>query len=91
MNLAMIIACMVYYLVSQGMNCTDVARLLGDAPRTVAYRVRRFEDEGLAGLAEGERSGRPRRLSQAQLEQGGGGQLHCKGEEIHRLSFFQPR
>jgi transposase len=56
-------------LVAQGMDCTDVARLLGDAPRTVAYWVRRFEDEGLAGLAEGERSGRPRRLSQAQLEQ----------------------
>jgi transposase len=54
-------------LVAQGMNCPEVARLLGDSPRTVEYWVRRFEDKGLAGLVEGERSGRPRRLSDEQL------------------------
>jgi transposase len=58
-------------LVAQGMSCTEVARLLGDAPRTVAYWVRRFEDEGLAGLCEGDRPGRPRRLSKEQLDQVG--------------------
>jgi transposase len=56
-------------LVARGMSCTEVARLLGDAPRTVAYWVRRFEEEGLAGLGEGSRPGRPRRLSKAQLEE----------------------
>ena len=56
-------------LVAQGLSCREVARLLGDAPRTVAYWVRRFEEEGLAGLAEGERPGRPRRLSKEQLEE----------------------
>jgi len=35
----------------------------------VEYWVRRFEDKGLAGLIEGERSGRPRRLSDEQLEE----------------------
>lgn len=54
-------------LVAQGMSGRHVAELLGDAPRTVAYWVRRFEEEGLAGLVEGERPGRPRRLSEGQV------------------------
>jgi transposase-like protein len=56
-------------LVAQGMTCPEVARLLGDAPRTVEYWVRGFEQAGLAGLREGERGGRPRRLSEKQLQQ----------------------
>ncbi|MEW6669681.1 MAG: helix-turn-helix domain-containing protein [Thermodesulfobacteriota bacterium] len=56
-------------LVAQGMSCPEVSRLLGDSPRTVEYWVRRFEDKGLAGLVEGERIGRPRRLSDTQLEE----------------------
>ncbi len=51
-------------LVAQGMTCPQVARLLGDAPRTAQYWVRTFEKNGLAGLQEGERSGRPPRLSE---------------------------
>ncbi len=58
-------------LVAQGMSCPQVARLLGDAPRTVENWVHRFEEEGLAGLVEGERSGRPPRLSEEQLDQVG--------------------
>jgi transposase len=54
-------------LVAQGLSCPEVSRLLGDSPRTVEYWVGRFEDRGLAGLVEGERSGRPRRLSDEQL------------------------
>jgi hypothetical protein len=49
-------------LVAQGMSCRQVAGLLGDGPRTVQYWVHAFEREGLAGLQEGERPGRPRRL-----------------------------
>ena len=56
-------------LVAQGATCPEVGRLLGDAPRTVEYWVRRFEAQGLAGLTEGQRSGRPRRLSDAQLQE----------------------
>ena len=54
-------------LVAQGITCPDVARLLGDAPRTVEYWVRRFEQQGLAGLREGERPGRPSRLTETQI------------------------
>lgn len=56
-------------LVAQGATCPEVGRLLGDAPRTVEYWVRRFEAKGFAGLTEGPRSGRPRRLSEAQLRE----------------------
>jgi len=56
-------------LVAQGMGCAQVAHLLGDAPRTVEYWVRRFEQHGLGGLTEGERTGRPARLSEGQLEE----------------------
>jgi transposase len=55
-------------LVAQGLTCPEVAQLLGDAPRTVEYWVRGFEERGLAALAEGERSGRPSRLSSQQRE-----------------------
>ena len=56
-------------LVAQGMKCPEVARVLGDAPRTVEYWVHSFEEIGLAGLLEGDRSGRPRRLSEKQLQE----------------------
>ena len=56
-------------LVAQGATCPEVSRWLGDAPRTVEYWVRRFEAKGLAGLTEGQRLGRPRRLSDAQLRE----------------------
>ena len=56
-------------LVAQGLTCPEVGHLLGDAPRTVEYWVRRFEDRGLAGLTEGERPGRPSRLGAAQLRE----------------------
>ena len=56
-------------LVAQGMTCPEVARLLGDAPRSVEYWVHRFEEQGLGGLTEGERSGRPSRLNEKQIKE----------------------
>ncbi len=55
-------------LVAQGYSCGEVARLLGDAPRTVEYWVHRFEERGPGGLREGSRPGRPGRLSAEQIE-----------------------
>lgn len=54
-------------LVAQGMTCPQVGRLLGDSVRTVQYWVHRFEDDGLAGLTEADRPGRPGRLDAQQL------------------------
>ena len=56
-------------LVAQGLSASEVARMLGDSPRTVAYWVRQFNEEGLAGLVEAERPGRPTRLSEDQLDE----------------------
>ena len=56
-------------LVAQGMTCPQVSQLLGDSPRTIEYWVNRFEEKGLSGLIDGERTGRPRRLSELQLEE----------------------
>ena len=51
--------------VAQGMTAPQVGRLLGDSTRSVQCWVRQFGEEGLAGLAEGARPGRPRRLTEA--------------------------
>lgn len=56
-------------MVAQGMTCRQVAKLLGDSPRTVAYWVNQFEAEGLCGLADASRPGRPRRLNEHQLQE----------------------
>jgi transposase len=56
-------------LVAQGMNAPEVARLLGDGVRTVEYWIERFNQNGFAGLVEGERPGRPCKLSLEQLEE----------------------
>jgi len=55
-------------LVAQGVSCPEVATLLGDASRTIQYWVQRFEQEGLAGLADADRPGRPKKLNDKQLK-----------------------
>lgn len=56
-------------LVAQGMTCPEAARVLGDSPRTLVNWVERFESQGLGGLSDQERPGRPGRLSEQQLVQ----------------------
>lgn len=55
-------------LIAQGVTCPKVAKMLGDSVRTVQYWVNRFEKDGLAGLSEGERPGRPKALTERQIE-----------------------
>lgn len=55
-------------LVAAGVPCEQVAGYFGDSPRSVVNWVRRFQHHGLSGLAEGNHSGRPARLSPEQLE-----------------------
>jgi transposase len=54
-------------LVAKGMSYREVAGLLGVAHSTVANWVRRYDAEGLAGLVEGDRPGRPKRLTEEHL------------------------
>jgi transposase len=53
-------------LIAGGRSCGEVARLFGEDARTLQRWVRRFEEHGFDGLREGERSGRPRSLEDAQ-------------------------
>ena len=52
-------------LVANGMSARQAASWLSESERTVQRWVSRFEEIGFAGLQEGERSGRPRRLADA--------------------------
>jgi transposase len=51
-------------LVANGMSARQAALWLSESERTIQRWVNRFEEIGLAGLQEGERPGRPRRLSE---------------------------
>ena len=51
-------------LVANGMSARQAALWLSESERTVQRWVNRFEQIGFAGLQEGERPGRPRRLSE---------------------------
>src|ERR1035437_7949258 len=53
-------------LVANGMSARQVALWLSESERTVQRWVNRFEEIGFAGLQEGERSGRPSRLTDTQ-------------------------
>jgi transposase len=56
-------------LVAQGNSCPKVATMLGDSVRAIQYWVGRFEEQGFSGLYECERTGRPSRLSEKQLQE----------------------
>ena len=55
-------------LVAKGMKCPAVADYLGDPERTVRLWIRRYQEDGLQGLIENERSGRPPRITQKQMQ-----------------------
>ena len=50
------------------MIAPQVGRFLRDSTRSAHYWVRQFDEEGLAGIAEGAHPGRPRRFMEAQLK-----------------------
>ena len=58
-------------LVGQGHSCYEVANWFGEHPTTVERWVHRFEQRGFAGLREGLREGRPRRLDEVTWEKVG--------------------
>ena len=60
-------------LVLNGYSASETARIHGDSPRAVAYWVNRFNDEGMAGLEDDQRPGRPSKLN---------------GQQIRKLQIF---
>jgi transposase len=54
-------------LAAKEMTCPQIARLLGDSERTVRNWIGAYLRDGLQGLVDKERAGRPRRLTAAQI------------------------
>lgn len=55
-------------LVAKGMSCPKAAELLGDSERTLRFWVDWYRRDGLQGLIEDVRPGRPRRLTPDQID-----------------------
>jgi len=55
-------------LVLSGYSASEAARIHGDSPRAVAYWVNRFSDDGMAGLEDDQRPGRPSKLDERQIK-----------------------
>lgn len=55
-------------LVAKGMSCPEASDYLGDSERTLRYWIDRYIKQGLQGLIENERPGRPSRLTNKQIE-----------------------
>ena len=51
-----------------GSSASEAGRIYGDSPRAVAYWVTQFKQQGIDGLAEEARPGRPTKLSDEQLK-----------------------
>ena len=54
-------------LVLSGVSSSQVGRIYGDSPRAVAYWVTRFKKEGLDGLQDEAKPGRPSTLTSSQI------------------------
>ncbi len=55
-------------LICKGFSCSEVAGVFGHSPRTIQYWVKRFDEEGFAGLVDTPRPGRPTRLGEKIIE-----------------------
>jgi transposase len=55
-------------LVLSGLSASEVGHIYGNSPRAVAYWVTRFKKDGLAGLQEEARPGRPSKLKPIQMK-----------------------
>lgn len=71
-------------LVAAGQSCSDVATVFDDDPRTIQRWVRRFGLQGVEGLHEMTRPGRPATLSAAQMLD----LEHVLGSAPHALGYM---
>jgi transposase len=55
-------------LIAKGMSCPEASNYLGDPERTLRSWINRYIKQGLQGLTENERPGRPSRLTKEQIE-----------------------
>jgi putative transposase len=55
-------------LVNHGLSASEVSRIFGDSPRAVAYWVTRLKKDGIDGLREETKPGRPPKLNSSQMK-----------------------
>ena len=55
-------------LVNHGLSASEVAQIFHDSPRAIAYWVTRFKKDGIDGLREEARPGRPSKLNPSQMK-----------------------
>ncbi|HTX22385.1 MAG TPA: helix-turn-helix domain-containing protein [Candidatus Aquilonibacter sp.] len=55
-------------LVNHGLSASEVGRIFKDSPRAVSYWVTRFKKDGIDGLREETRPGRPSKLNPPQMK-----------------------
>ena len=55
-------------LVNHGFSASEVGRIFADSPRAVSYWVTRFKKDGIDGLREETRPGRPSKLNPSQIK-----------------------
>ena len=55
-------------LICKGFSCAEVAGFFNHSPRTIQYWVKRFEEEGFAGLVDTPHTGRPKRWDEKIME-----------------------
>jgi transposase len=73
-------------LAVDGRSSYDIAELLGDAPRSVYNWISHFQEEGLEGLREETRPGRPRCLTDKQTKALAKDLVRCPAD----LGYGQP-
>lgn len=54
-------------LACRGFSCYEIGEMFGHDPTTIQRWVNRFEESGFSGLQDAEKAGRPKRLTQEQL------------------------
>jgi transposase len=56
-------------LAAKDMSCPNIAKLLGDSERAIRNWINAYLQNGLQGLVEEERSGRPKKLNDKQIKE----------------------
>jgi transposase len=56
-------------MATKSMTCPKIAEVLGDSERTIRNWINAYLADGLQGLVENERTGRPKRLSDEQMDE----------------------
>lgn len=55
-------------LIGAGHSCYEIANCFGETPRTLERWVRQFESQGISGLKDDQKPGRPKKLNTDQLK-----------------------